>query len=167
MSRLFLGIPAVLDDYNALQEALSPFCEGRWIVPEQLHLTLLFIGDRMSETEVLSRLQTVNFTFTPSALQGVAMFERNRILHLRTQNPSLQFLYERINQTLELPKPKKLHPHVTLMRCKKVHHKKTFKERLAEYGSTVFGSLEPKVALYESTLHHDGARYRIVKEWVL
>ena len=164
MPRLFLAVPAVLDAYGAVRERFTPLAEGRWIPSGQLHLTLLFLGDRFEADDVIARVDAVTPSFTPSALQGLGYFKRNGILFARSVNPSLAELHRRLSAAFELPwRP--LEPHVTLQRVKRLQRSREFAAALHEFDETPLGVLEPVLRLYDSTLHPEGARYRVVKEW--
>jgi len=164
MPRLFLAVPAVLDAYGVLQERFAPLTEGRWLPVGQLHLTLLFLGDRFAAEEVIARVDGVAPSFTPSALQGLGYFKRNGILFARSVNPSLADLHRRLSAAFEFPwRP--LEPHVTLQRVKRLQRSREFYAALREFDETPLGVLEPTVRLYDSALHPEGARYRVLKEW--
>ena len=42
-NRLFLALPAILDDYEAIQSDFAEVLKGRWVPPENLHLTLFIV----------------------------------------------------------------------------------------------------------------------------
>jgi 2'-5' RNA ligase len=166
VARLFLAIPAVMESYAALQKDFDPLVRGRWIPPERLHLTLLFLGERFDADWIIERLEREPLSLTPPRLRGMGYFKRNKILFVRTGNPSLQRLYETLCRLIEEPS-RPLEPHVTLMRMKRVVEWEAFKTLVEEYGSQTLGHLEPRLILYQSELRPEGARYTVLKAWAL
>jgi 2'-5' RNA ligase len=166
VARLFLAIPALMDAYETLQEDLDPLLRGRWVPPDRLHLTLLFLGERFDAEWIIERLDRETLSLTPPQLRGLGCFKRNKILFARTGNASLQRLYDTLCRVIEQPS-RPLEPHVTLMRMKRIMEWQTFRTRLQEYETQPLGHLEPKLILYQSRLLPEGAHYTVLKEWVL
>ena len=129
MKRLFVGIglpQAIRDRLSTLQSGLSG---ARWVAPENLHITLRFIGDvdeGMAEDIglALEGLEAPSFTL---ALEGLGAFEsrgwvRSIWAGVGRSDP-LAFLHAKIASALlrtELPPDgRKFTPHITLARLKK------------------------------------------------
>lgn len=128
MIRLFVGI-VLPEDVRA---RLSGMCAGvpgaRWIPPENLHLTLRFIGE-VPEGEMedihhaLAAVRTRRFDMS---LAGVGHFETGgevRALWVRVEkNPELSALQARIESALVRigldPEERRFTPHVTLCRLR-------------------------------------------------
>lgn len=55
--------------------------------------------------------------------------------------------------------------HVTLIRVKKITDEDLFLKKLETSQAKTIGILESKIALYQSYLHSDGARYEVLQEW--
>lgn len=128
MLRLFVGIP--LPDH--VRATLAGLCSGlpgaKWVAPENLHVTLRFIGevnggDAEDLHEALSRIQSSAFELT---VAGLGCFESGR--RVRTlwagivKEERLSRLYEKVESAavrsgLE-PDRRKFKAHVTLARFK-------------------------------------------------
>ena len=163
--RLFLALPAVLDDYQAIQDDFSKVISGRWTLPQNLHLTLSFYGDKFKQEELLQRLSSLKVELAPSMIRGLGYFEKRKILYANVENSALAPLYERLNTLFDLPTKNVFVPHVTLMRVKTVVDKDTFHEKLDAYHERQIGMLESSLELMESELHPAGARYTLVQRF--
>ncbi|MSO77896.1 MAG: RNA 2',3'-cyclic phosphodiesterase [Alphaproteobacteria bacterium] len=131
MYRLFVAIelPA------AIRQALAALAEGlpgaRWIEPENLHLTLRFIGEvdgGMAE-DIAEALSLVSAPVFPLRLAGVGHFstgERARILWVGVERSAeMKQLYTSVSGALRrvgvAPEGRKFSPHVSLARLKDAH----------------------------------------------
>ncbi|WP_224959112.1 RNA 2',3'-cyclic phosphodiesterase [Geomonas subterranea] len=76
MARLFIAIELP----DEIKGALSSFCAeipgARWVPPDQIHLTLRFLGDVLPETAALLKkhLAAIDFAPFPLAMRGVGHF---------------------------------------------------------------------------------------------
>jgi len=127
MPRLFIGLelPAILTEELALFR--GGISGGRWIDPENYHITLRFIGDIDHATArdifgVLSQIRRSAFTVT---LAGLDFFggDRPRAIVAKVQAGQplleLQAEQERLLRRIGLaPEPRKFTPHVTLARLR-------------------------------------------------
>ncbi len=162
-SRLFISMPVVLRNFDVLKAAFSPVMRGRWSSENQLHATLLFLGERLDETEVLKRLEHFTCKLPASLkLTALSLLER-RILYAGVEG-DLQEIHEDLCRLFELP-PKALLLHVTLMRVKEMTD--------AVNGALLLETLKPEgcvlphIDLMRSELFPDGARYTRVRRIVL
>ncbi len=169
MARLFVAI----DLPAPIQERLAHLCSGlpgaRWIPPEQMHLTLRFIGEVSSETagqvrEVLHEVRSGPFHLQ---LEGVGFFPPRgnpRVVWagIRPSGP-LVVLRNRVESVLRAaglePEGRKFAPHITLARLRSTPAK-----RVASYlaHNGLFLSEEFPVkgfTLYSSVLSHRGAKH--------
>ena len=101
---------------------------ARWVAPENLHLTLRFIGE-VDGTQAhdldaaLTQVRAGRFAIT---LAGVDRFGQGRKLRALwvgvAPNPALERLYQKLEQALRAaglaPEGRKFKPHVTLARFK-------------------------------------------------
>ena len=165
MNRLFLAIPVTMFDYTSLQNDFEGLIQGKWIIPENLHLTLNFFGDRFEEEFLTELLSTLELKIEPSTLEGLGLLEHNNILYAQTPNDSLSSLHDYIREALMLPLEQEFIPHVTLMRMKKVKHPTLFKQTLSSYEGKAIGVLHPKIQLIKSRITTTGAQYTLVKEF--
>ena len=177
MFRLFVA----LDLPPALVERLAGLCAGvpgaRWVAPEQMHLTLRFIGEvdgavREDVRAELGRVSAPRFFLTLSGTECFGGKRRARTLWAGIEPcPALADLYAKVDAALEragvAPEGRKFLAHVTLARLKTAPH-----DRIARFlGETGFFKSDPfaveDFALYESHLNRSGAihvmdaRYRL------
>lgn len=132
--RLFVAIELPTTIKHELQSICSGLPGARWVPPEQMHLTLRFIGEADEDLfqdicAGLARVEAEEFTL---ALQGLGCFpprKNHRVLWLGTErNDSLLLLHSKVESALAgchlIPEKKEFSPHVTLARLKKtpLHH---------------------------------------------
>lgn len=129
--RLFVSIELPLAITKLLSE-LDPKIRGvRWLAPEQMHLTLSFLGNVCSTAEEMLKKNLGAFTWKPFFLpiSGLGKFPgkgRPSVLWIGvgTGHPHLFQLHKRVQEAaigagLE-PDLRSFHPHVTLARCRDV-----------------------------------------------
>jgi RNA 2',3'-cyclic 3'-phosphodiesterase len=126
MFRLFVGIPLP----STIRARLAGLCSGvpgaRWVAPENMHITLRFIGavsggDAEDIHERLSGIVTPAFALT---LNGVGCFESGRRVHALwvgiNREPQLIRLADKVESAIVRagmePERRKFKPHVTLAR---------------------------------------------------
>lgn len=160
--RLFLAVPALLENYAGVCDRFSGILEGRWRDEAGLHATIAFLGDRFSPARVIDAVEGIDRSFEVSRLENWDYFSRARVFVATTHNPSLQGLYERLGPLLELP-PARLSPHVTLMRVKRFSDPDAFAQTCARFPPS--GGLLGEIVLYESRLRSEGALYVPLHRW--
>lgn len=163
--RLFLALPAIIDDYETIQKEFSGVISGRWTPPENLHLTLSFYGSQFDQDELVQNLSALKLDVTPSIISGLGYFKRNKILYANVENPALASLHKTLNTFFDLPVTREFVPHMTLMRIKKIVDVDTFYDQLEIYKERKIGSLGSSLELMQSELHSDGAKYTLVKRF--
>ena len=178
--RLFVAIQipeAVRNEMSAIQRELKPFALGdvRWTNPEQLHLTLKFLGNvpAASVEPVKQSLNTACSGIRPFSLRakGVGFFPNERqprVIWVGFEGGEnvLTGLQARVERTLaplaEKPGAEKFLPHTTLGRFQKYRRYKT--EQLVPRARThqhrVFGEWRvEEVILFRSEPSAAGARH--------
>jgi 2'-5' RNA ligase len=175
--RLFVAI----DPPTEIREQLAGICWGlpetKWIAPEQLHLTLCFLGEVSSDAfldiqEALSEIKSAPFALR---LQGVGFFPprgQPRVLWagIETSEPLAVLQRKMITRLFALgfePENRKFAPHITLARLHEVPATKVGKY-LAMHGllsSSPF--VVEKFLLYSSVLGRKGASHKIEQEYPL
>jgi RNA 2',3'-cyclic 3'-phosphodiesterase len=171
MPRLFIA----LDLPEDVVAALDRLCDGlpgtRWSGPEQLHLTLRFIGEveRGTFYEIGEALAGVSHAPFELALKGLGQFPPRGAPHtlwVGVDDPgnALPSLRRRIERVLEevglAPERRKFTPHVTLGRFRSPPPE----DRLGSYlfRRNLFRTERFPVssfALYSSQLRPEGSRY--------
>lgn len=168
--RLFVAVPLPSD----IQDDLADLCQGipgaRWVPPENMHLTLRFVGEvgghvRNDIVEALERVRGQPFDLH---LSGVGHFESGRKpralwVGVERSRP-LQQLQESVEAAIQRagqpPEGRKFKPHVTLARLKEPpgHYLPEF---LAEHNLFRRGPVPVDgFTLFSSFLSRNGALYR-------
>lgn len=175
--RLFVAI----DLPELIKDHLFQLCSGlpgaRWVVPEQLHLTLRFIGEVdgglfRDILELLAEVQAESFSLQ---LSGVGFFPprgKPRVVWVGLQkNEPLRKLRSRIESRLVAfglePEGRKFSPHISLARLKN-----TSTVKVGRYleNHSLFSSVPFPVEnfhLYSSVLGRRGAVHRIEATYLL
>ncbi len=170
MIRVFVGI-ALPED---LRLRLAGLCAGvpgaKWVAPENLHLTLRFIGEVeewLAEDldAALARIRAPAFALTFDRIDAFGSRRRPRMLWAGVErNPALERLHGGVEAAVTRqgldPESRKFMPHATLARLKG-----TAPARLGAYLSAHGGFRHGPVpvdrfTLYSSRLGKAGAVYR-------
>ncbi len=174
--RLFVGLEIPPQARVRLATLQNGIPDVRWVPPDNLHLTLRFIGDieepRLQDlTDNLSRIDIESFELT---LAGFSTFGRGkpRALWVGAEpNPRLLQLQEKIERAIQAaglpPEQRKFTPHVTLARFKQTKPSKIV-PYLEVNGAIILPSLEIQhFTLFSSQLSHRGSTYRIEHQFDL
>lgn len=175
--RLFVGIP-LPDD---VRQHLAGICAGlpgaRWVSPENLHVTLRFIGEiEAGEAEdVDAELAAIRAPGFEARIAGVGFFDRGRRVHAVwagvEAGPALAHLHGKVESAVVRagfePERRKFKPHITLARLRG-----TPVSRVGEFIQTREGlRSEPFVAdsfvLFRSHLGNGGANYEALADYPL
>ena len=121
--RLFIAIEfekEIINTLAGLQEELKDCgVRGRFTPPENLHMTLAFIGEYGNPEEILDIMNHVTFEPFVLKLGGLQHF-RDMFFARITDNPALTAYVRRLRRNLaewDIPfDRKKFSPHITLMR---------------------------------------------------
>ena len=178
MHRLFVAI----DLPEPVKERLAEICFGipgaKWVKPEQLHLTLRYIGevDGATFVDIREALATIDLPPFSVCLKGLGCFpprKTPRVLWVGIDPPHEQLfrLRKRVETTLVRlgvePEHRKFAPHITLARLNE-----TPMNRLANFlaGNSLF-SAEPfpveNFHLYSSSLSSKGAIHTLEASYPL
>ena len=175
--RLFVAI----DPPKEVREQLVPLCCGlpdaRWTPPEQLHLTLCFIGEVDGATFLDIREALAEFSFAPFSLQlrGVGFFPprgQPRVVWAGVEKcEPLMVLQRKIATRLfqmeVFLENRKFSPHLTLARLGQTSPARIGKylNEHALFASTPFSV--QKFSLYSSVLSRKGASHTVEQEYEL
>jgi len=177
--RLFIALNFPESVRRDLWKAIAPLRDSRlpvkWVRPEGIHLTLKFLGETASETElrVRSGLSRAARGVRPLALtlEGFGAFPRisaPRVIWIGlTAEQSLERLQHQIEceiAPLGFPtEPRAFHPHVTLARAERESRAGDFAGMEAGLGRVSFSQsiVVETVDLMQSTLQRGGAVYQV------
>jgi len=128
MYRLFVSVELPDDVKATLARLVGDVPGARWLEPDELHLTVRFIGevDGVLFDDVLAALEEVRVAPFTLALRGVGHFPPRgepRILWAGLErSPELTALHNKVEGALVRagvePEPRKFLPHVTLARLR-------------------------------------------------
>ena len=168
-----------LDYYRQLKSDLQKE-KITWVAPENLHITLLFIGDtKTSDIDLISDALRNAIQNTPTfyaTFQGLGFFPDNkqpRVLFASIpENQQLQNLGKNLskmgNDFGVKSSYKKFTPHLTLGRIKEIRNKTRFLELIDNFQSTFFQKQKfTEIVFYKSTLTVKGAIYEPLEKFQL
>lgn len=183
--RTFIAIELpekIIYTISKVQEEIKSYgLKIRWVRPENIHLTLKFLGDiKTADTEKVARAVSESATGYPAlslAVKGIGVFpgiKKPRVLWLgiSKQLDLLTALQKTLDEKLEamgFPKEKRpFRGHLTLGRIKSVIDPKTLHDVLKEF---IQFESEPffadRIILYKSDLKPNGAVYTKLVETYL
>ena len=177
MTRAFIAfkLPAdVVDSLRVLQSGLKKRGVNlRWVEPENIHLTLKFLGDVAAENlqdvrhliGEVARRQTV-FSLEAKGLGVFPTVKRARVLWsgIHGDVKRLNRLHAALDQALAVigfePEKRSFRGHLTLGRFKERVEGKKLASMISEFGSYVSPPLAPeRLVLFKSDLKPSGAVY--------
>ena len=175
--RLFVGIP-LPDDVRARLAGLRGGLKGaRWVAPENLHLSLRFIGEVAGgeDKDIAHALQTVSATAFDIRLAGLGAFDRRGRVHAiwaGVEKPdALARLRDSVESTLVRsglePEHRKFKPHITLARMKNGSAPEAGQFLEAHNGFSAGPFTVDHFTLFESHLGHGGAHYVALADYGL
>lgn len=184
MKRLFVAVKIHPDNrfeelYAGLRKQLV-LEKIKWVEPQNLHLTLKFLGKTPSEDfskihavlqEVATRHSAFEFTLQQSGIFG-SRYDPRVIWVGTNGNRKLTVLGEDILNSFEDEGFERdrgnFIPHLTLGRIKHLTNKKYFQEVITQYHETFFQKQEvQQFYLFESILNPSGPVYKVVKSYNL
>lgn len=162
--RLFIGRSAHLSQYGALQAAFNPCLKGRWTPPENLHLTLIFLGEAYTPQRAVELLNGVDFCADALPLRGAGSFGRpaNLFFARCALTPGLKTLEKTVRDRLGIMSDKPFLPHVTLMRPKVFREPGLYASTLEQWRDKPLGECAGAWKLYKSTLRPEGPVYEVL-----
>ncbi len=177
MIRLFVGI-ALPADLRRRLAALSTGLPGaRWISPENMHLTLYFIGpvEEHLADDIDLALSGIGGSAFSYAISGIETFGRGHQVHTLWARvaadaalPALQAKIEQAMIGLGLePERRKFTPHITLARTRGAQASKVAEWLQGGGGFTAGPVTVESYVLYRSHLGSGGAHYEVLSEYPL
>ncbi|MFV8753755.1 RNA 2',3'-cyclic phosphodiesterase [Nannocystaceae bacterium ST9] len=172
MARLFLGLDLPDEVDSDLQLTIGGIPGARWQTPEQLHLTLHFLGevDGGDMRRLIAALAELDAPSFEMQLRGAGVFPPRgptRVLWIGVHDPDpIRLLHERSGKIIDRVgidrEQRKYAPHVTLARFDRPSHDADIASwvvRHAFYSSASWRV--DHVQLYSSVLGRGGPKYRI------
>lgn len=177
MQRLFIAIDLPAAVKHSLREISCGVPGARWMTDEQLHLTLVFLGEVNGATaldvgEALDEISCEPFSLT---LKGVGHFPPRghpRVLWVGVEKQdTLMFLQKRLANAVERLgveiEKRKFTPHITLARLHEVHSDDVG-HYIQHHNLLRCGPFEVReFQLLSSTLNPKGARYAVEATYLL
>ncbi len=177
MIRLFVAI----DVSEAARRDLAALCNGvpgaKWSLPEQMHLTLRFIGevDGATARDVASALSEIDSPAFPINPSGVGSFGNGRAARVLWVGvapcPEVVRLQAKIETAMQriglAPERRKFHPHITLARLNGAPAARVAEYLRAHCAFTTEPSEAESFALYSSFLSQGGALHRVEASYKL
>ncbi len=175
--RIFISIDVpkeVRKEIEKIQAKLPKF-KGKKTEPENLHLTLKFLGeidDRKVE-EVKERLKEIKYGSFEAEIDSIGFFDNRKssrykqqiIIWLHMKN--CKKLQKKIDDALKcLFKPeKRFMSHLTIARVKKISNKKFFLEKLKQIKISNLKFNINSFHLMQSKLFKKGPKYSVIEKY--
>ncbi|MBI4042635.1 MAG: RNA 2',3'-cyclic phosphodiesterase [Deltaproteobacteria bacterium] len=166
---------------EVMRSAKSTSADVRWVKPENIHLTLKFLGEQSEEEvrEISARIEKAVLGVSAFAveLRGVEIFPSLRrpkvvVANLGGGKGEVLHLFQRIEEALaELNIPREdrdFTAHVTFGRVKSPLRLASLEKELAARRDLLFGEWKiSEVCLMQSTLKPEGAQYSVLERYLL
>ena len=175
--RLFIAVPMPEDARQRLGLLTSGVPAARWVKPENMHLTLRFLGevsdaDAAHLDDALSRIHEPAFEMSLDGLGTFGSSRRLRALWVGVQaGTGLYHLQEKIERAVQMqgfpPEARKFSAHVTIARFKTKPGNKlgTFLE--AHGGFSVPSFMVDHFTLYRSYTGNEAPHYETLRRYPL
>ncbi len=176
MIRAFVGVridPKMTQKISEVQSQLTRSLTGiRWVVQENLHFTLKFLG-AVEEEKIISIIKAVGRVVRPArpfslTAGGIGVFpdiRKPRVLWVGLEAQGLQTLSQEVEAALEplgfAPEKRGFKPHLTIGRWRNFTAKaQRLREEIDHWKDQDFGqSTVEEVVIFQSILKPNGAVY--------
>jgi len=179
--RVFIGIQFDEETRRDIETFLSPFkrisSPIKWIKPENIHLTLKFIGEVSSAQYKEIKTALINRQYTTGPLDidfsGCGTFSRGYLINIFwlgiRQNPKLEALYRDVEEALQKkgipPEKRPFKPHITLGRNKREFNAGQLMSLIEKRASEPVSRFRARsFQLFKSELFKTGPVYTIQEE---
>lgn len=175
--RIFVGIPLPGEARERLASLCSGLPNARWVPPDNLHVTLRFIGevDNSRVEDVDAFLATVSAPSFAMTLSGVGCFERGRKVGAVwagvEAGPAVGHLHEKVESAVVRagfePEHRKFKAHVTLARLRDTPTRRVGEFIQARQAFLHGPFTADRFTLFRSHLGHGGAHYEALVDYPL
>ena len=166
-----INIPKeVAQDIRKVQEGLPEFY-GKKTEPENLHLTLKFLGEISEEKveEVKKKLKEIKFENFEGEIKYSGFFDNQKYgviwLNLSNCNEIQKIVDDKLKDLFE--PERRFMSHLTIARVKNIKDKKKFSDDLKKIKMPETKFNVDKFYLMKSELTNDGPRYDVIEEYQL
>jgi 2'-5' RNA ligase len=173
MKRCFISIDIpenIKKEIRKIQEKLPEF-QGKLTEPENLHLTLKFLGG-ISEDKIekfQEKLTEIKIKKFKTEIDSIGIFSEKFVrivwLHLSNCEKLQKIIDEKLKDFLE--PEKRFMSHLTIARIKNIKDKKEFLKKLTEIKIPNIKFEVDNFRFKESVLGSDGPRYKTIEEYGL
>ena len=172
----------VREALKALQQDLKKAgARVGWVAPENIHLTLVFLGDvfrsqieplAKSLDEVAARTASFSYDVAGSGFFGSPRAPRVLWAGVKEQGNAVTGLQARVEAAVRglgmKTEERDFHPHLTLGRVRTRDRVDELTSRLASATNATYGSVDVhRLLLMQSHLEHQGVRYTVLHESAL
>ena len=176
--RVFISIDLpreVINEIVRIQEAIRKknIFTGRFTEPENLHITLKFLGEIPEETlkKVKEAMKEIKFSEFEAKLGKAGIFSESfvRIIWIKLNGKGNFDLQKQIDEKLKdifLPEARFM-SHVTIARVKKVHDKPSFLKYLESIKPKEIEFQVKEFSLKKSELKPEGPVYSDIENYIL
>jgi len=177
--RLFISVDLPQEIKNKIrktQNQIKKYVIGTFPKPENLHLTLKFLGEISEEAkaQLIKELSKLKFKPFELTLQGVGTFPSEnyiRVIWIGSENHNLSDLAKNIEDLLakfNFKKDYNYRTHLTIARVKNIPDKTILREALNNIKEKEYGTFKvDSIKLYKSVLTPAGPIYTLIQNFPL
>ena len=172
LMRLFVSIPLpenVIDELTQLQKKLCSLelFEGKGVPPENLHITLAFLGSVEEDELPIITNQLAMIGLSSFEIELRSLEYKPQIIWVTVNAPALKNLAQEVQDSLQYKEERPFSGHITLMRLKKVFDKEAFKKNLQEIAVKPLSWHVNSFNLMESITLNEGSLYKTLATYLL
>lgn len=180
--RLFIALELgkhIQNDLEVALESLREIGDVKWVTPENLHITLKFLGD-VAETQVPRVVEMTKALLAahapfPISCEGIGWFGSSSQLRtlwvgVKQGNEHIAGLMKQFNQALDWVNKETFPPrvHITIGRPRSGESREQLLDKIEEFQGVKFGeTVINNVYLKQSILGRDGPTYSTVETFPL